>query len=221
MLLILQSNDASTFACCWLPIIVFAFIIIVAVVQSVNQSKAKKEKLDSLKPINQFPIGNYLVGLPTSISSNSPVECAVLDDAFVLIRADGVELGRIQRDSITQIIVEDKSHIGQRLTVTRILALGVFSLAAPKTQKHSSFYLAIDWDDNEGERQNTVFEFAGPTANTLANTASNVLKKYVKPKLERLKRTERKCPFCAEVIKREATLCRFCGSQLPALDETG
>ena len=26
----------------------------------------------------------------------------------------------------------------------------------------------------------------------------------------------RKCPFCAELIKREATVCRFCGRDVPA-----
>lgn len=29
--------------------------------------------------------------------------------------------------------------------------------------------------------------------------------------------TERRCPFCAEVVKREAVVCRFCSRDLPAL----
>jgi hypothetical protein len=29
----------------------------------------------------------------------------------------------------------------------------------------------------------------------------------------------RKCPQCAELIRREARKCRFCGSDVPALDQ--
>ena len=32
-------------------------------------------------------------------------------------------------------------------------------------------------------------------------------------------KAHRTCPFCAETVKREALVCRFCGRDLPPLDE--
>lgn len=33
--------------------------------------------------------------------------------------------------------------------------------------------------------------------------------------------TTRNCPYCAETIKKEATVCRFCGREVPALPTEG
>ncbi|CAN5247001.1 hypothetical protein BH18ACI2_BH18ACI2_14060 [soil metagenome] len=179
--------------------------------------KYKNKIYEEVDAIESVTLGKYLVGLPNAKHTGCQVECSFSERDFIFIARNyythrGIELDRIPRDSVNQIIVDNKSQITQRLTATRIIALGVFSLAAPKKRKIEEFCLVIDWDDNNGMRQNSVFEFSGSNCMALANQAANKLKEYTRVKLERLKSNEKKCPQCAEVIKAEAKLCRFCRS---------
>ena len=95
--------------------------------------------------------------------------------------------------------------VTQRLTATRMLALGIFSLAIPKKKKHKEFCIVIEWEDDNAEVQNAVFEFQQELE---ARTSYNELKKYLPIK-------NKKCPFCAEIIKRAAVVCKHCGKDVP------
>lgn len=192
--------------------IVTGIILITFVIGIFLLGKQETQRFEESGGITTVPVGDYLIGLPSVNRKVENVRCAVYRDRFDFMQ-DGWLLDSIPRNSVHQITVDSKSQVTQRLTATRIVALGVFALAAPKNQRHQEFCLVIDWNDFHGA-QTTVFEFVGENAAGLANQAANTLKRYSKVKNNRLKVSEKKCPFCAEMIKSEAKICRYCRSEV-------
>lgn len=191
--------------------IIFWPAVLVAAYYFMDSSNKNRAQFQAAGGIETVLVGNYLAGLPNVNYRIEAMECAIYEDRFVFM-ARKRAIDSIPRDAVNQILVDSKSQITQRLTATRMLALGVFSLAAPKKQRNQEFCLVIDWDSDDGTRQNTVFDFLSQNGSSLANQAANTLKRYVKPKVDRLKPNEKKCPQCAEIIKAEARICKHCHS---------
>ena len=162
-----------------LVILLGIVFIVMILLSQVGRFEEKNRKMGEIPAVS---VGRYIAGLSEYISPTDRVICAIKEQDFVFLRSlIRMELGRIPRDSINQITVDDKFQIVQRLTITKMQTLGIISLAAPKEKRDEEYYLVIDWDDNRGMRQNAIFRFSD---NASANLAANTLNKYTLPKIQ-------------------------------------
>ena len=193
----------------WVVIVIIIFVLWVWAYWQSSESLLKKYGAQT-----HFRVGKYLVGLDRCNYVTNDVECVVAPHDFVFAKMSGEELGRVPRDSIEEVVFDDKSQIAQRLTATRMVAMGVFALAAPKKRKIKEWCIGIRWVDGKGLKRSTMFEFSGNNPEEDANRAANMLLRYIQhrpqqaptPVLATESADSKTCPFCAETIKG----CRDC-----------
>lgn len=83
-------------------------------------------------------------------------------------------LGLIEYDKIKNIILEDTSTFEKRVSVGRVLLVGIFALAWKKNKKKEGAFVIIEWNDGRFDHE-TIFAFNGNNAIQSANTARNKL----------------------------------------------
>jgi hypothetical protein len=159
----------------------------VAAQEREKKTSVMESIVGELGAVASMSVGEYVTGLPHGTLPRA-VSCAVTDVALVFFDdMTGNRLGEIPRGAVTGIEVSDESHVNehvqtlQRLTLTRMVTLGVFSLAAPKrktvttTTVTQKYVLLLAWRTEGGMGEVARFKFADLAG---ANAAANTLRQY-------------------------------------------
>jgi hypothetical protein len=185
-------------------------------------TKSERQIFQDKKEIDISKMGEYVYGLSAD-KSIKDVKCSVIENDFIFYSGDKIKgslimeefgrthIGTIPRNMINKAYSIDKSQIvSQAFNPLGLVAGSPLLTLLGSSTKHEEHCVVINWDSNEGIENNTVFKFEYKDGAISADNAAKFMMKYSQPKPERLKDNEKKCPHCAEIIKREAKVCRFC-----------
>jgi hypothetical protein len=166
------------FAYWWILVMLLIFY---GAMKFASSQSRKKAFVDQFDPSRRVPVGKYVTGFEDIRPSLFSVECLVGESYFVFISYGGAELGRIPRDGVNRVSVDDRHEMAEpATTMTRITRLISFLMTFGGGGGNRR-YLLFDWNSAEGARQITLFEFTGSSAHEDAYAAVNTLYRYLKP----------------------------------------
>jgi hypothetical protein len=165
----------------WFILVAVIIIIIITGISATNQEKALNEDLEKRKidKNNLFFAGSYVGGHP-DIDNHIP-RCAIYpkDGSIIIFNQTTIidipkKIGSIDYESVIDITVEDSSSIEKKVTLGRVLLVGIFALAWRKKKKNELYFLSINWKTDRFEHS-TLFSFEGKDAMSNANKLRNKL----------------------------------------------
>jgi hypothetical protein len=164
----------------WIIVIGLVVIFIIIGVTSSNKEKNIKEELKA-KGLNFdafVSVGTYVGGHPDRNENVDNCFANKESDTMVFYRKIIAEKPErkfsINIENIKNITVEDASSIEKKITVGRLLLVGVFALAWRKKKTNELAFVVTEWNDGKFDHS-TTFSFEGKEAMTKANTARNSL----------------------------------------------
>jgi hypothetical protein len=209
-----QSLYVFGFNYCWVLLIPLALYGTVKLKRVRSRKRGLKYRIN---PIDRVSVGSYVEGFDEIKRPLPAIECLIGESDFIFVLRNREELVRIPRYAVNHISVVDRVTAVKSPTLPGKLARGFYVLLAGrggKEREAEKRCLAIDWETGEGTNQSLLFEFSGPNANEEAYSALNILYKYLMPRSARPEEDERTCPYCAEVIRKNAFACMHCGKYL-------
>lgn len=167
----------------FIVIAIIGFIIYIAN----NTNNTQKESVavlekQQLKFDDFKKMGTYVGGHPNLNETIKNVYALKKDDKLLFFtqKVDGVDLPEvimnsgIPIDDITDIKLEDSSSIEHRITLGRLMLVGIFALAWQKKNRNEMAFVNIVWKIGKFQ-QETTFMFEGKDAILNAKNAGSAL----------------------------------------------
>jgi hypothetical protein len=167
--------------------IIIGVIILLLIIGASGNSATKEvnEKLlaAGYDPEQQIILSKYLGGHP-DINEAKPHTSLFYHSGSVHIMEYmplkmPIKLAEIPGANVKNVVVEDQSSVERRVTLGRMLLVGIFAFAWKKKKKNEQAYLIFEWSDGRFEHE-TIFEFEGRDAMVKANTARNGVIKWLR-----------------------------------------
>src|SRR6476660_6656295 len=158
-------------------------------------------------------LGNYVTGLESATPPNIPAVGLVWPGWLVITNRWGTaELGRIDLSQVRDVQLAASDEI-ENMDVGRVLLVGLFALGWKKRVRTAQ--LLITLSTRGGGERGVLFDFGeGGWPWSLAKQALDQVQSLL-PEVSPESDT-RKCPYCAETIRAEAIICRFCNRSVSA-----
>ncbi len=170
--------------------IVVLGIIVLVILAGRQGSRDERKKNLTMKRLGytlgtEVNVGKYFAGHPMISDSQGITVIFMKNENFEIwcypynnIYKMPEKKGEISIDLIKDIVIEDKSLIERRVTILRLLMVGIFAFGWKKKKKDEIAYLVIEWLDNKFSHE-SIFEFEGKDAFQKANVARNELVKKI------------------------------------------
>ncbi|MDP3452887.1 MAG: hypothetical protein Q8R90_08020 [Bacteroidales bacterium] len=165
-------------------VIVFVFLMVILLISAQKEQKSNQLVLESkgYRLDNSIKTGKYLAGHPDINEPVNKTDILPIDDFLDIFNSTTltqVKIASIRKTFITNVVIEDQTTIEKRVTVARLLLVGIFAFALRKKQVNELAYMIIEWNDGKFNHE-TIFEFEGKDAMMNANTSRNHLIKELR-----------------------------------------
>lgn len=168
----------------WIILVLFVILFICIGFSTEKERKITKQKMEEEgESFDNFKVaGMYVSGHPqlndsiknVAIKKENNILNLYTYNCFGVDYPVRIDNSSIEISSITDIKIEDATTIEQKITVGRMLLVGVFALAWRKRKKNEMAFLTIYWKFGRFE-QETIFMFDGKEAIQKANACRNQL----------------------------------------------